>query len=179
MLTMAPPALRMCGTAARLTRYIARTLTSWARSQCSRVMLSTVPPTTMVPTPALLSRTSSRPKARTAAATTAAQSSGRARSAVIDATSPPAARTSASVRASSGSRRSARATRAPARAKSRALARPMPVAAPVMMATFPLNAPLSASPMNLPPRWTILTQVTTVRYPLTKNRRPLSAGAQR
>src|SRR3989442_220130 len=86
-------------------------------------MLSTVPPTTIVPTPALLSTTSRRPNARTARPTTAAQSSGFPRSAAIAATSPPAARTSASVRASSGSRTSTRATRAPARAKSSALAR--------------------------------------------------------
>src|SRR5437870_4821632 len=115
-------------------------------------MLSTVPPTTMVPTPALLSRTSSRPNARTAASTTDAQSSGRARSAVIDVASPPAARTSARAWASSGARASASATRAPARAKSSALARPMPVAAPVMMATLPFSAPLSAMPMVTSPR---------------------------
>ena len=119
-------------------------------------MVSTVPPTTIVPTPALFSSTSTRPKARTVSVTTAAQDSGWLRSAVIDATSPSAARTSATVRASSGSRASARATRAPACANSRALARPMPVAAPVMMATLPRSAPLSAIPMTWPPRAFIL-----------------------
>jgi len=138
-----PPAPRMCGTPARLMRYIARTFTSCARSQWSRVMVSTVPPTTMVPTPALLSSTSRRPKARTAASTAVAPASGRARSTAVDATSPPVARTSATVRSSSGPRTSTSATRAPARTKSNALARPMPVAAPVMMATFPARAGLS------------------------------------
>src|SRR5438270_65351 len=131
---------------------MARTFTSCARSQRSRPIVSTVPPTTIVPTAALLSTTSSRPNARTALATTAAQASGRARSAPTDSTSPPAARTSSTVRASSGARASASATRAPARAKSSALARPMPVAAPVMMATLPFSAPLSAMPMVSSPR---------------------------
>src|SRR5262245_64200903 len=72
-----PPARRSDGSAARLTRYIARTFTSSARSHLSSAIVSTVPPTTIVPTPALLKTTSSRPAAPTAAATTDAQSSGR------------------------------------------------------------------------------------------------------
>src|SRR5262245_22930102 len=144
MLTMAPPpAWRRWGMAARLKRYMARTFTSCARSQWSREMVSTVPPTTIVPTPALFRSTSRRPKARTAAVTRAAQSSGRARSTAFDVTSPPAARTSAAAFSSSGPRTSASATRAPAAAKSSALARPMPVAAPVIRATRPARTCVS------------------------------------
>src|SRR5262245_52882460 len=120
-------------------RYIARTLTSWARSHRSRSIVSTVPPTTIVPTPALLKRTLTRPHAALAPSTTAPHSSGLARSATSDSASPPAWRTARMVCASSSPRTSVRNRRAPAWAKSVALARPMPVAAPVMIATLPVR----------------------------------------
>src|SRR5262245_54182625 len=141
-----PPARRSDGSAARLTRYIARTFTSSARSHLSSAIVSTVPPTTIVPTPALLNTTSSRPAAPTAAATTDAQSSGRARSAITGTASAPVSRTAATVRSSSSPRVSARVSRAPARANKRAVARPIPVAAPVMIATLP-SSPRPAAPV--------------------------------
>src|SRR5438445_6395344 len=146
-----PPARRSAGTAARLTRYIARTFTSSARSHLGRSMVSTVPPTVIVPTPTCVTPTCSRPPPPTAAATTAAQSSGRARSATTDAASPPPPRTSATVRASSSPRASARISRAPARANTSAVARPIPVAAPVMIATFPSGAFGPPAPTLTPP----------------------------
>src|SRR5262245_6697570 len=144
-----PPARRSDGSAARLTRYIARTFTARARSNFTSAIVSMGPPTTIVPTPALLKTTSSRPAAPTAAATTDAQSSGRARSAITGTASPPASRTAATVRSSSSPRVSARVSRAPARANTSAVARPIPVAAPVMIATRP-SSTRPAAPV--PPR---------------------------
>ncbi len=147
-----PPAVRRCGTAARLTRYIARTLTSWARSQCSSVIVSTVPPTTIVPTPGVVEQHVEPAERPHGLVTTAAQSSGTGEIG-RDRRDLTAGR--AHIRDRAGqlrlARASASATRAPACANSRALARPMPVAAPVMMATLPLSAPLSAIPMTWPP----------------------------
>ena len=147
MLTMRPrPEAMRAGTAARAIRNGPLTLVSTMSRQTagptSQNRVGVVRKSSLtrrMPRPALLTRTSSRPKRATATSTAAAQSSSRvtsARTGTIASSEASAATASTSARL----RAEVAITRAPAAAKPSAMARPRPRPAPVMMATRPARA---------------------------------------
>src|ERR1700761_2237261 len=121
---------RRCGRAARVTRTIPTTLTSYTRCHSSSGLSLTVP---AAPMPALFTRMS-RPPSASAAAPTAARTDA---SSVTSALSP---------RNSSVGLRSSAATRAPRSASSRAVASPIPDPPPVITAASPLSSAMPSLP---------------------------------
>src|SRR6185437_15580456 len=121
---------RRYGSAARVTRTIPTTLTSYTRCHSSSGLSATVP---AAPTPALFTRMSMPPRLW-AAASTAARTDA---SSVTSALSP---------RNSSVGFRSSAATRAPRAASSRAAASPIPDPPPVTTAASPLNSAMPSLP---------------------------------
>src|SRR5271157_2815960 len=127
-----PPVAFIARTASRQPKKVPSTLTAWTLRQSASVSVSILP---FVPTPALLTRMSSRPNVSTTASTTSRQRASSVTSCmrVRSASGPRAARPC--------SLRSVAATFAPSARNSAAVARPMPDAAPVMSATLPASRP--------------------------------------
>jgi len=103
-----------------------------------------------VPTPALLTRMSTRPNSLMAWAMSASHCSGSVTSVCKDANFRPAAVTSAPVSASRSTRRAPKTTSAPASAKAFANATPRPEDAPVTTATLPSKRKRSITLMISP-----------------------------
>src|SRR2546421_8833935 len=95
--------------------------------------------------PALLTRTSSRPKRSAACRTKAAASTSRSMCASTKSAWPPLASISAATRLPRSTSRSANATLAPSATNRRTVASPMPDAPPVTAATFPASRAMSWS----------------------------------
>src|SRR5207245_704919 len=103
--------------------------------------------------PALLTRTSSRPKRSAACRTNAAASASRSMCASTKSAWPPLASISAATRLPRSASRSANATRAPSATNRRTVASPMPDAPPVTAAIFPLSRARPCPPRTRgPPR---------------------------
>src|SRR3954447_14426449 len=122
------------GTAACVTCTRAATLSAIIRSHSSTVACSAVPRSMM---PALLTRTSRRPRRSRACWTASAARSGSVMSASMTRDDPPSASMSPASSSSRGRRRATMPTVAPSRASRRAVAAPMPLLAPVTSATAP------------------------------------------
>src|SRR3984957_2642067 len=108
---------------------------------------------TAVPTPALLTRMSTRPNDSIAASTKAWQSAGLATSVATTTDLRPAAATSSAVAASLPARRAPSAMSAPASARPAAKATPRPDEAPVTTATLPSSLNLSSNDIDHSPSW--------------------------
>ena len=104
---------------------------------------------TAVPTPALLTRTSTRPNSVIAASTIAWQSAGSATSVATARARRPAARTSSQVCCSLSTRRAASTRSAPASAQACANETPSPEEAPVTMTTLSSRRKESSTDMTV------------------------------
>ena len=100
---------------------------------------------TAVPTPALLTSTSTWPNSSIASATMRSQSATLATSVSTHSALRPAASTRAAVSASRSTRRAPSTTSAPASARPWAKATPRPLEAPVTMATLPSRRNMSGT----------------------------------
>src|SRR5437016_2542521 len=98
--------------------------------------------------PALLTRTSSRPKRSAACWTKAAASASRSMCASTKSAWPPLASISAATRLPRSTSRSANATLAPSATNRRTVASPMPDAPPVTAAIFPLSRAMPCPPLR-------------------------------
>ena len=102
---------------------------------------------TAVPTPALLTSTSTRPNSAIAASTRAWHWAGSETSVATISTRRPVSRTSWAVSSRRSTRRAPSTTSAPASASACANATPRPLEAPVTMATLPSSRNMSLTVM--------------------------------
>src|SRR6266516_194628 len=137
-----PPAATIGRAAAREHRNVPLALTAKHRSQSSSVASITEP---LLFTPALLYRTSTRPRSRRIWSKVRLTWSGSETSATAATARPPVPVIWAAVSLAAASARSITATAAPSRANSVAAARPIPEPAPVTTATRPASVPVIVS----------------------------------
>jgi pimeloyl-ACP methyl ester carboxylesterase len=128
-------------------------------------------------TPALLTRTSSRPYAPSAVASSSSPVGHSATSPAATAACPPPARISAATAWTASPGRSLSTSRAPARASASASARPSPLAAPVTTATRPVRVSSSSIPPDPHSARSFIRNDPLSQYPGPASRPPSATNS--